>query len=73
MHALPSTTLGSCSLGARDALGDPVAMATRAQLVEALLELPAPDRAEVARTLLESLDREDADDPVDVDTAASSR
>lgn len=44
-------------------------MATRAQLVEALLEFPASDRAEAARTLLESLDREDADDPVDVDTA----
>jgi len=44
-------------------------MATRAQLVEALLEFPAPDRAEAARTLLESLDREDADDSVNVDAA----
>lgn len=34
-------------------------MATRAQLVDALLELPAPDRAEAARALLESLDGED--------------
>jgi DNA-binding response OmpR family regulator len=42
-------------------------MATRAQLVEALLEFPAPDRAEAARALLESLD--DEDDPVDVETA----
>lgn len=44
-------------------------MATRAQLVEALLEFPASDRAEAARTLLESLDREDADDPIGVDAA----
>jgi putative addiction module component len=41
-------------------------MTTRAQLVEALLEFPAPDRAEAARALLESLDGED--DPVDVET-----
>jgi Putative addiction module component len=44
-----------------------LAMATRAQLVEALLEFPAPDRAEAARALLESLDGED--DPIDVDAA----
>jgi hypothetical protein len=44
-----------------------LAMATRAQLVEALLEFPAPDRAEAARALLESLDGKD--DPIDVDAA----
>jgi putative addiction module component len=44
-----------------------LAMATRAQLVEALLEFPAPDRAEAARALLESLDGED--EPVDVEAA----
>jgi len=43
------------------------ATATRAQLVEALLEFPARDRAEAARALLESLD--DEDDLVDVETA----
>jgi hypothetical protein len=42
-------------------------MATRAQLVEALLAFPAPERAEAARELLESLDGND--DPVDVETA----
>lgn len=42
-------------------------MATRTQLVEALLEFPAPERAEAARALLESLD--DEDDPIDVETA----
>jgi hypothetical protein len=43
------------------------ATVTRAQLVEALLEFPAPDRAEAARALLESLDG--ADDHGDVETA----
>jgi DNA-binding response OmpR family regulator len=42
-------------------------MATRAQLVEALLGFPAPDRAEAAKALLESLD--DEDDPIAVETA----
>lgn len=42
-------------------------MATRAQLVEALLQFPAPERAEAARTLLESLD--DGDDLDDVERA----
>lgn len=42
-------------------------MATRAQLVEALLAFPAPERAEAARELLESLDGND--DPADVETA----
>jgi hypothetical protein len=43
-------------------------MATRAQLVGALLTFPAPERAEAARALLESLDAE-VDDPVEVETA----
>lgn len=42
-------------------------MATRAQLVEELLKFPAPDRAEAARTLLESLDG--GDDPAEVESA----
>jgi hypothetical protein len=42
-------------------------MATRAQLVQELLKLPAPDRAEAARELLESLDG--SDDPDDVESA----
>ncbi|HWO21966.1 MAG TPA: addiction module protein [Kofleriaceae bacterium] len=42
-------------------------MATRTQLVEALLEFPPPDRAAAARELLESLDGED--DAADVETA----
>jgi hypothetical protein len=42
-------------------------MATRAQLVQALLSFPAPDRAEAARELLESLDG--SDDPDDVESA----
>jgi hypothetical protein len=42
-------------------------MATRAELVEALLQLPAADRAAAARDLLESLDDEDA--PADVENA----
>ncbi|HEX3757911.1 MAG TPA: addiction module protein [Kofleriaceae bacterium] len=42
-------------------------MATRAQLVEALLAFPAPERAEAARELLESLDGNDA--PADVEAA----
>lgn len=44
-------------------------MATRAQLVEALLRLPAPERAEVARTLLESLSLDDGDDLDEVERA----
>jgi len=40
-------------------------MATRAQLVEALLDFPALDRAEAARALLQSLDNED--ESVDVE------
>jgi hypothetical protein len=43
-------------------------MATRAQLVGALLDFPAIERAEAARALLESLDPE-GDDPVDVEAA----
>lgn len=50
-----------------DVLGYIVDMATRTQRVKALLEFPAPERAEAARALLESLD--DEDDPVDVETA----
>ena len=42
-------------------------MSTRAQLVEALLQFPAPDRAEAARELLESLDG--SDDPAEVESA----
>lgn len=42
-------------------------MTTRAQLVEALLQFPAPERAEAARTLLESLD--DGDDLAEVESA----
>jgi hypothetical protein len=42
-------------------------MATRAQLVDALLEFPPPDRAAAARALLESLDGED--DAADVEAA----
>jgi hypothetical protein len=42
-------------------------MDTRAQLVEALLRLPAPDRAEAARELLESLD--DSDESAHVESA----
>jgi hypothetical protein len=34
-------------------------MSTRTQLVEALLQLPASERAAAAKTLLESLDRRD--------------
>ena len=48
-------------------------MATRAQLVEALLGFPAPDRAEAAKALLESLDNENENeieiDPIDVEAA----
>lgn len=51
----------------RQSLDLGLAMATRAQLVEALLEFPAPERAEAARELLESLDAHD--DPLDVDAA----
>lgn len=50
-----------------DVLGYTIYMATRTQLVEALLELPAPERAEAARALLENLD--DEDDPVEVEAA----
>ena len=42
-------------------------MATRAQLVEELLQLPSTDRAHVARELLESLDGND--DPKEVEAA----
>lgn len=41
-------------------------MTTRAQLADALLEFPARDRAEAARTLLRRDDEDD--DPVCVDT-----
>ncbi|MBC7977933.1 MAG: addiction module protein [Myxococcales bacterium] len=44
-------------------------MATRAQLVGALLELPANDRAEAARSLLESLEGASEDNPDDLETA----
>ena len=40
-------------------------MATRAELVQELLKFPPPERAEAARTLLQSLDG--ADDPLDVE------
>lgn len=52
---------------ARGVLGYTEDMATRAQLVEALLAFPAPERADAARELLESLDGND--DAVDVETA----
>ncbi len=42
-------------------------MATRSQLVDELLKLPAADRADAARTLLESLD--DHEEPADVERA----
>ena len=42
-------------------------MATRAQLVEELLQLPSVDRAHVARELLESLDGNN--DPGEVEAA----
>jgi hypothetical protein len=42
-------------------------MATRAELVEELLKFPAPERAEAARSLLESLDG--SDDPAEVGAA----
>jgi hypothetical protein len=42
-------------------------MATRTQLVEALLRFPASDRAAAAKTLLESLDR--CDEAVEVERA----
>lgn len=44
-------------------------MATRAQLVGALLEFPATERAEAARSLLESLERKDEGEQVDVEAA----
>ena len=42
-------------------------MATRAELIEELLSFPAPERADAARALLQSLDG--ADDPAEVDAA----